>query len=873
MNKIFKSIWNQTTKTWVAVSEISSAQKKCSAQKSVSLNTCSSSNGKSTMAPSQGFPCYPTAGRWAAGTIFAALLTAVPSEKAFAQWSCNEAWSTTGNGKISNCSVAGQGIAIVANNDSAATGEDMVLKGGGGSGQAVREFFRGNADNANQSNIWIGDKAYTNSITTIYANSFIVGNAATTAIAGSMAMGNNAVASGTSSLSFGTSAIANIANSVALGSNSVTYTPSSIASALIGGRTYSSFAGTTSAGVVSVGSTSATRQVQNVSAGTIDASSTDAVNGSQLYSVAQNTNTEIDALNLRTSAAESNITNLDGRVTANEGAVTNLDSRVTVNEGSITDLGGRVTVNEGSITSLDSRTTVNEGSITNLQSSVTNLSTQINSGEVGLVQQDSTLRTITVAKDRDGNLVDFSGLNGARRLTGVAQGEVSQTSTDAINGAQLFDTKQTITDLDGRVTVNEGSIVNLESSVTDLTSQISNGEVGLVQQEATTRSITVAKNKDGQLIDFSGTQGERVLTGVADGLINPFSTQAINGRQVFAISQSMAAAIGGGAAVDNNGTISAPSYSVGGTTVNNIGGAISNLDTRMGNVESTVTQLTGQLSQNGGNLIKQDQTSRDITLAADTDGTRVNIAGTAGERTLSGVADGNVSAGSTDAINGGQLYDVSLRMTQMEQNLNDGVAVNMDYVQTDGKRDGSDRAKVTTGSNGTAIGANANVSASNGVAVGANATAKAENSVALGANSVADRANSVSVGSAGHERVITHVADPVEATDAVNKRSMDAAIAQNNQHFDQRISRVENTVNDVARKAYGGVAAATAMTMIPDVDSGKRFAVGIGTSTFQGYGAAAVGVSVRLGPNTKAKFGAGFSSAGSTVGGGVAFQW
>jgi len=77
----------------------------------------------------------------------------------------------------------------------------------------------------------------------------------------------------------------------------------------------------------------------------------------------------------------------------------------------------------------------------------------------------------------------------------------------------------------------------------------------------------------------------------------------------------------------------------------------------------------------------------------------------------------------------------------------------------------------------------------------------------------------------------------------------------------------------VARKAYSGVAAASALAMIPDVDPGKTIAVGVGAASYQGYAASSLGVSVRITENLKAKAGASISSAGNVYGAGVSYQW
>ncbi|MFM0492393.1 hypothetical protein, partial [Paraburkholderia graminis] len=81
--------------------------------------------------------------------------------------------------------------------------------------------------------------------------------------------------------------------------------------------------------------------------------------------------------------------------------------------------------------------------------------------------------------------------------------------------------------------------------------------------------------------DFTGTAGSRTLTGVAAGAVNATSVDAVNGSQLYGVSQSAADALGGGSTVNSDGTISAPTYSVGGTTVNSVGDAITNIDGRV----------------------------------------------------------------------------------------------------------------------------------------------------------------------------------------------------------------------------------------------------------------------------------------------------
>ena len=124
--------------------------------------------------------------------------------------------------------------------------------------------------------------------------------------------GSDAAATADYSIAIGNKANASTANSIALGANSTTRSATNVTSATVAGHTYGGFAGTSPVGSVSVGKAGEERQIHNVAAGKISADSTDAVNGSQLYSVANDLQTQIN--NTTPGAINNNITNLNNRV-------------------------------------------------------------------------------------------------------------------------------------------------------------------------------------------------------------------------------------------------------------------------------------------------------------------------------------------------------------------------------------------------------------------------------------------------------------------------------------------------------------------------------------------------------------------------------
>ncbi|MFM0345983.1 YadA-like family protein [Paraburkholderia sp. RL17-347-BIC-D] len=569
---------------------------------------------------------------------------------------------------------------------------------------------------------------------------------------------------------------------------------------------------------VTLGGTAAPVRLTNVRAANLAANSSDAVNGAQLFTTNQ-------------------------AVAQNTGSITNLDQRVTDNTTNISNLDQRVTDNTTNISNLDRRTTTIEGDVSNITNQITN-------GEIGLVQQDQTSRILTVAKGTDGARVDFTGTGGARELTGIAAGT---TDASAVNLGQF---KPMVAALGGGAQINaDGSVTgpsyhmqggtqttvgdalgSLDNGLTTLQQNMATGGIGMITQDPVSRVINVGAITDGNLINLAGTAGNRVVTGVAAGAVAPASSDAVNGSQLYAQSAGTAVALGGGSTVNADGSVTAPSYRVGGTVVNNVGNAITNLDGRVTQNSSDIAGLQTTVGNLGGavaNAVQYDSSAHD----------RITLGGTAANAPkvqLTNLQDGTLSATSTDAVTGAQLWNTNQTVSSLSQQIN--------VVQN----------SQTTGSPYVAVSSSGNAAQAIGngsVAIGGGAKASAPNSVAIGEGSVADVTNTVSVGSSGSERRITNVAAGQTPTDAVN------------------MQQFQGGLSNIARAAYTGTASAIALTMVPEVDATKNLAIGVGTAGYKGYQAVAVGVSARVTQNLKVKLGAGISSATTTVGAGAAYQW
>jgi autotransporter adhesin len=560
--------------------------------------------------------------------------------------------------------------------------------------------------------------------------------------------------------------------------------------------------------VVTLGNAGRPVLLTNVRGAALAADSLDAVNGAQLFATNQ--------------TVAQNASDIDTQ----GGSITGLDTRVTNNTTQITNLAARTTTIEGD---------------------VSNITNQINDGAIGLVQQNQGSGTLTVGKDTDGTRVDFTGTSGARELAGIAAGTAD---TSAVNVGQL---RPVVTALGGGAQINaDGSLTgptyhvqggtqsnvgdalgSLDTSLSTLQQNMETGGIGIVTQDPVSRVINVGANTAGSLINMAGLSGNRVVTGVASGAVSAASADAINGAQLFAHASSTAVALGGGATVNPDGSVTAPAYSVGGTVVNNVGGAITNLDGRVtqntsdiAGLRSTVSSISGSVA----NAVQYDSSAHD----------RITLGGTAAngpQVALTNVKNGEISATSTDAVNGSQLWDTNQLVSSLNQSVQNVQQNGNAFISVD-----------TSGNTAQATG-------DKSVAIGGGANASAPNSVALGDGSVANQANTVSVGSSGNERRITNVAPGQAATDAVN------------------MQQFQGGLNEVARNAYSGTASAIALTMVPEVDANKNLAIGVGTAGYKGYQAVAVGLSARVTQSLKVKIGAGISSAATTVGAGAAYQW
>lgn len=232
---------------------------------------------------------------------------------------------------------------------------------------------------------------------------------------GALTFGTHAKSLATDAVAFGNNTIADQANSVAIGTNSVTDSAVGVDGITINGTRHV-FAGEQPASVVSFGSkaragaggvTQYNRQLTNVSAGQISADSLDAINGSQLYAVVDEVETNAKAIkknkeNIKDVAIGLNmlgdaVNDHEQAITGNTTAIANNSNRINGNTSAINSLGQKITANTADIRSLEHVADNHEGRITTLENRSTSMANDINNKVNNLGQRVNKLGASSAA--------------------------------------------------------------------------------------------------------------------------------------------------------------------------------------------------------------------------------------------------------------------------------------------------------------------------------------------------------------------------------------------------------------------------------------------------------------------------------------------
>ncbi|WP_105455864.1 YadA-like family protein [Escherichia coli] len=239
----------------------------------------------------------------------------------------------------------------------------------------------------------------------------------------------------------------------------------------------------------------------------------------------------------------------------------------------------------------------------------------------------------------------FSAKHGTKgdnsKITNLLAGTVSSDSTDAINGSQLYGVADSFTSyLGGGADISDTGVLSGPTYTIGGTDYTNVGDALAAINTSFSTSLGDALLWDATAGKFSAKHGinnaPSVITDVANGAVSSTSSDAINGSQLYGVSDYIADALGGNAVVNTDGSITTPTYAIAGGSYNNVGDALEAIDTTLDDA------LLWDTTANGGNGAFSAAHGKDKTASV-----------------ITNVANGAVSATSRDAINGSQLYSTN----------------------------------------------------------------------------------------------------------------------------------------------------------------------------------------------------------------------
>ncbi|MDK2171320.1 ESPR-type extended signal peptide-containing protein [Acinetobacter baumannii] len=658
MNKIYKVVWNASIGTWIVVSELAKSKTRTG---SVSSSSEITGSQNEIVSKEKKFrpkalvlsiiSCLAVSHVWADYTnLYGSIIDTSPTISNGIAIGANTGTPATANdsnglavGSRANASAAdstalgnyvnatGVNSTVVGGQASAAGAQSIALQNNSDADLVAEGLATGSSftavDSASSYSVAIGAMSQVVGSTAAMAigknaqvnsganNATAIGNTATvdTNAVDGVAIGTNSLTSAANSVALGPRSTANVTNSVALGAGSTTTVQS--------GNSYiTNVAASTTNGVVSVGSATNTRRIQNVADGAADS---DAVTVAQLKDVNNRAVGNTTALgggaayNPATDVytpPSYTITKTDGTtytpVNTVSGALTNLNNEVVK---PITFAG-----NTGSsANNLGTTLNITGGGSTAGTYSGNNLKTAVTGNTVNIQMADAPVfsGTVTAGNLTTGgslNVTGASNLNGGanlnnQKITNLAAGTISSTSTDAVNGSQLNTTNQNVTTAQN--TANT-AVTNAAAAQNTANTAVTN---------AAAAQATADK---GLNFSVNGGTADNVKLGETVNFANGTNTTAVYDPATNTYKYNVN---------DNIALTNAGSLTVGNSKVDNSG----------------------------------------LTI---TGGPSVTTAGiNAGNQKITNVAAGTISSTSTDAVNGSQLNTTNQNVTTAQNTANTAV--------------------------------------------------------------------------------------------------------------------------------------------------------------------------------------------------------
>ncbi|WP_273722096.1 hypothetical protein, partial [Bartonella sp. ML71XJBT] len=339
-----------------------------------------------------------------------------------------------------------------------------------------------------------------------------------------------------------------------------------------------------------------------------------------------------------------------------------------------------------------------------------------------LVKQDEKTRVIAVGGEKSGTEVTFANVDhAARTLTGVKAGKLSDVSTEAVNGSQLYSLHQRLASYLGGGASYENDawtapsfkIVSFkedgssEETIYDNVAAAFAGVNNSFTKLQHDLSDNIAQNAllwsddDKAFVAVHGKgdgKHNSKLSHLVDGDISAGSTEAITGNQLYQLDQTLALYLGGGAKYEN-GQWTGPQFQVrqfksdgssdDSKSYDNVAGAFEGVNGSLSGMNDRINNVAQNVSSNGLNWNEE---------LGSYDGRHNGV-----DSKLTHVADGDVSEGSKEVVNGGQLWETNKKVEAVEErveNIDQQVQAientfTNDVVKYDKGEDGKKTNKIT----------------------------------------------------------------------------------------------------------------------------------------------------------------------------------
>ena len=474
-------------------------------------------------------------------------------------------------------------------------------------------------------------------------NAYAVGSNSMVSADGAMVLGNNASVTAKNGMALGSNTKVANENAVAIGNGSETAAAVATPSATINGVVHN-FAGVNPASTVSVGKAGSERTITNVAAGRISATSTDAINGSQLYAVT----TEVDkgvayAGDVKgAGAADNKFTQKLGEQTNIIGGVTDTSKLTDGNIGVVSNGTDTLNIKLAKDLKVDSvtagNTVINNNGLTvGGNTYVTNNGINANNAPITNVASGGT------TDSNAANIGDVKKAAAGAKATVTGDKQATVTNTTAADGHVDYVVSATKTTLaaeaGGKVSVTGGTedangviayTVGLDAATKTAINNIGGGTIAAGDNKTVTGDTvnTYLNNNyydkptmDTKLGDKANTNLDNI-TNAGKTVINDIAADAVkvvNGKNTTVTPGTEAGA---------NGTVK--TYAV------NVSGDLTG-----------ITSISNQKTAPGGTTTGAKITLGDTTNTVDVGGAKIT-----------NVADGDVAPNSKDAVNGGQLNEV-----------------------------------------------------------------------------------------------------------------------------------------------------------------------------------------------------------------------